>query len=47
VNQALDHFVQKEELHGFTHQDTKKEVKNIYLIFEISFYVNKSQLVVK
>jgi hypothetical protein len=26
VNQALEHFVQKEELFGFTHHETKQEV---------------------
>ena len=27
VNQALEHFVQKEELFGFTHQETKQEIE--------------------
>ena len=31
VNQALEHFVQKEELFGFTHQETKQEVKIKFL----------------
>jgi hypothetical protein len=30
VNQALEHFVQKEELFGFTHQETKQEVSGIF-----------------
>jgi len=28
VQQALEHFVQKEEVFGFTNQDTKQEVFN-------------------
>ena len=27
VQQALEHFVQKEEVYGYTNQETKQEVK--------------------
>jgi hypothetical protein len=36
VQQALEHFVQKEEVFGFTNQDTKQEV--FFLLLKIIKY---------